>query len=107
MKTIAQLCEELTQNEELKKAFVLAVQNEKTQEFIELNGCDATEEELRKFFIEKSELSEEELEHATGGGYSYDDLLSMFSPGRTCYPTIKASDIDDPQIRAMIEKILY
>ena len=93
MKTLQDLYKEVIASEELKKEFMEAAQDEKegrkkVEEFLKKNGCDATFEDLKKFFEEKSkdELGEEELEAVAGGkasGAQY-AAVSIFGMGAGC-----------------------
>lgn len=74
MKTLQELYKEVIASEELKKEFMDAAKDEengqkKVEEFLKKHECDASFEELQKFFKEKSEdeLSEEELTAVAGG----------------------------------------
>ena len=74
MKTLQELYKEVVASEELKKEFMEITKDEKNgqkklEEFLKRNGCDATYEDLKAFFAEKSEgeLDEEEVEAVAGG----------------------------------------
>ena len=74
MKTLQELYKEVIASDELKKEFMEAANDEKNgqknvEEFLKNHGCDASFEELKAFFKEKSEeeLSEEELVAVAGG----------------------------------------
>ena len=74
MKTLQELYKEVIASDDLKKEFMEIVGDKengekKVEEFLKKNGCDATLEDLKKFFEEKSEeeLGEEDLETVAGG----------------------------------------
>ena len=73
MKTLEDLCKEISTSEELKKAFAQATKENKVADFLKANGCDATEEEFKAFLTEKAKtdkaLSEEDLENVAGGSF--------------------------------------
>ena len=70
MKTFEELYNEITENEELKKAFEQAQKECKVPEFLKEHGCEVTEESVSAFFAAQSgrELSDDELDNASGGG---------------------------------------
>ena len=77
MKTLQELYTEVIGSEELKKEFMEASKDEKNvEEFLKKHGCDATFDELKAFFDDKSEgeLSEDEVE-AVAGGKSKEDKV--------------------------------
>ena len=73
MKTLQDLYTEITNSDELKKAFVDAVKANNVMDFLKEQGCDATSEELEEFLEEKAEddssfeLSIEQLKDVAGG----------------------------------------
>ena len=68
MKTIEELYNEVIANVDLKEEFKKAYEENKVEEFLKKNGCDATMEDLEKFASEEIPLSEDELDTAAGGG---------------------------------------
>ena len=72
MKTLQELYKEIINNDEQKKAFMEAAKSGKALEFIKAHGCETTEEELRGFLTSRTEeLSDEEMDNASGGGCNY------------------------------------
>ena len=74
MKTLQELYKEVIASEELKREFMEAAKDEKegkkkVEEFVKKHGCDATFEDVKAFFEEKSndELSEDDVEAVAGG----------------------------------------
>ena len=69
MKPLQELYNEIIASEELKAAFTEAAKAGKTVEFLKEKGCEATAEELTAFLKgQTGELSDEELDNASGGG---------------------------------------
>ena len=79
MKSLEELYKEVQKNEELKKAFVSAYKEGRTEEFLKANDCDATVSDVNDFFNSaKSETaSEDDLRKVAGGGCT----------SHTCYNT--------------------
>lgn len=75
MKSIQEFYEEVLASDELKKAFVEAVKNQRMMDFLKENGCDASQEEVQEFLEEKTtkdeplELSKEQLKEVAGGTF--------------------------------------
>ena len=71
MKTLQDLYTEVMESNELKAAFVQATNDNKIADFLKAHGCEATEDDLKAFFEEKTKddqpLSEDELENVAGG----------------------------------------
>ena len=71
MKTIQELYNEITANQELKAQFLEAAKAGKQEEFLKDHGCEATVEEVKAFLEAKAKedapLSVNELENAAGG----------------------------------------
>ena len=73
MKTFQDLYDEITKDDELKKAFVEALRTGKEMEFLREQGVDGTKEEIEEFLAEKEaeenplELSVEKLKLVAGG----------------------------------------
>lgn len=69
MKTIEQLYEEIRGNEELKKAFALALKENRVEEFAKAHGCEATTADAMAFLkgLKNRELSEDDMEKVAGG----------------------------------------
>lgn len=76
-KSLVQLYEELQESEDMAKEAIGLIESqdkEKMADWLKAQGCDATLNEARAFFIEKSneleesgELTPEQLEMAAGG----------------------------------------
>ena len=86
MKTIKELYKEVVANEGLKEEFKKACAENKVEEFLKQNGCDASLEDLKKFAQEERELSLDELDNAAGGMSQCggDTLISIVSMGVGC-----------------------
>ena len=71
MKTIQELYNEITANQELKARFIEAANAGKQEEFLKAHGCEATLQEVQTFLISKQDgdapLSFDEMENAAGG----------------------------------------
>ena len=71
MKTLEALYQEVLTSEELKEAFSVAMTENRTEEFLKANGCEADTEELEAFLKDKQEkqgeLADEELDSVAGG----------------------------------------
>ena len=80
MKTIEELYNEVIANEDLKEEFIKAFEENKVEEFMKKNGCDATMEDLKQFASEEIPLSEDELDNAAGGGSACNDRVIVGSP---------------------------
>ena len=70
MKTLQELYSEIIASDELKAAFAEAAKSGKALDFLKDHGCEATAEELAAFLKNQTsgELSDEELDNASGGG---------------------------------------
>ena len=79
MKTLEDLYKEVMASDELKKAFAQAAKDNKVADFLKAQGCDATEDDLKAFFEEKTKddqpLSEDELENVAGGRLDFYELF--------------------------------
>ena len=88
MKSLQDLYKEIIANNELKKAFTEAAKSGKALEFIKAHGCETTEEELKAFLSKQSgELSDDELDNASGGcndKTSSETILSVMTFGSAC-----------------------
>ena len=96
MKSLQDLYKEIIANDELKNAFLEAAKAGKALEFIKSHGCETTEEELKAFLSKQSgELSDDELDNASGGGCNsetaYEALMSSVSLGIWCAADAAAS----------------
>lgn len=71
MKTIEALYQEVLVDNEMKKAFVKATQEDSLEAFLKENGCDATADEVQAFLAEETrkegELADAELGAVSGG----------------------------------------
>jgi hypothetical protein len=89
MKTLQELYNEIIGSEDLKAAFAEAAKSGKTAEFLKAQGCEATQEELKTFLKSQTgELSDEELDNASGGGCSdtvlFEATISSLTIGVVC-----------------------
>ena len=79
MKTLQDLYKEVMASDELKAAFAQAAKDKKVADFLKAQGCDATEDDLKAFFEEKTKddqpLSEDELENVAGGRLDFYELF--------------------------------
>ncbi len=69
MKTIEELYGEIRENEELKKAFSLALKENRLEEFAKAHGCEASTADAMAFLksLKNRELSENDMEKVAGG----------------------------------------
>lgn len=71
MKTLNELYGEVMGNEELKAAFMVAINEKKVGEFLKAHGCEVSKEEMIAFAKMRHsanvELSDDELDAAVGG----------------------------------------
>ena len=92
MKTIQELYNEITANQELKAQFIEAAKAGKQEAFLKANGCEATLEEVKGFLEarqkEDAPLSLNELENAAGGACNeetrFEQAISFISVGLGC-----------------------
>ncbi len=84
MKTLEELYNEVMSNRVKMGEFVAASGRNRLSDFAEKNGCNATENEIRKFFLKKCEgdISDEELEMVAGGKMDLGKLLEAMSERR-------------------------
>lgn len=72
MKTLEALYQEILASEDLQKEFRQAMNENRVEEALKANGCEAGKEELTAFLKEKQEkqgeLADEELDDVAGGG---------------------------------------
>ena len=92
MKTIQELYNEITANQELKSRFIEAAKAGKHEEFLKAHGCEATVEEVKAFLEAKQQedapLSLDELDNAAGGecndATGEEGAISFISLGLGC-----------------------
>ena len=65
MRSLKELCCEITESEELKKEFAQAVKDKKIEAFFTKHGCDAGVKELKECL--SAELKDEQLAAVSGG----------------------------------------
>ena len=100
MKTLEALYQEVLASDELKKALAEATKTpDGLTQWVRAQDCDATAEEIEAFLKEKqekaSELSDDELESAAGGGCNAGEVaLSVYS-ALMCAVDAIVSAIDD------------
>ena len=72
MKSLEELYKEVQENEELKKEFVTAFKEGRTDEFLKTHDCDATASDVMAFLssIKEDAASEDDLAKVAGGGCS-------------------------------------
>lgn len=72
MKTLEALYQEILADTELQLSFGSAMKENRMEEFLKENGCEASKEEAEAFLKEKlekqGELADEELDSVAGGG---------------------------------------
>ena len=80
MKSLEELYNEVKENEEMKKAFVTAFKEGKTEEFLKANDCDASVSDVNVFLNSaKSETaSDDDLAKIAGGG------CTSYTCGNSC-----------------------
>ena len=98
MKTLQELYKEITASEELKAAFTEAAKGGKVTEFLKTQGVEATVEEVTAFLKSQTgELSDEELDNASGGGCNENTSdeagisLASFGFGCAIYAAVSAA----------------
>ena len=88
MKTLQELYSEVLKSEELKKSFTDAVQNDKVEDFLKANGCEASKEEFTEFLKEQQaktgEISDDELGNVAGGCHKSEAIISVVTAGIVC-----------------------
>jgi len=69
MKTIEELYEEIRASDELKKAFSLAMKENRVEEFAKAHGCEASMADAMAFMksLKERELTEDDMEKVAGG----------------------------------------
>lgn len=76
MKTLREFYSEVLNSEERKKSFAEAVRDERVEDFLKKNGCEASAEDVAAFLKDQQaksdELSGDELDNVAGGCYEYD-----------------------------------
>ena len=77
MRTLEELYNAVMSDRVKMGEFVAASGRNKLSAFAEKNGCNATEEEVRIFFLKKCEgdISDEELEMVAGGNIDFARLF--------------------------------
>ena len=87
MKSLEDLYKEVQDNEELKKEFISAYKEGKTEEFMKAHDCEVTADDVMTFLNSTKEetASEDDLAKVAGGGCSSngcqsDDCSSDCSP---------------------------
>lgn len=80
MKSLEELYNEVKENEEMKKAFVTAFKEGKTEEFLKANDCDSSVSDVNAFLNSaKSETaSDDDLAKIAGGG------CTSYTCGNSC-----------------------
>ena len=76
MKTLETLYQEVLADEKLKKGFFDAMKENREEEFLRANGCEAEAAEIGDFLLKtyekQGELADEELDSVAGGcGYTH------------------------------------
>ena len=69
MKPVEEMYYEITESDELKKAYARAKKDGRVTEFLKEHGCAATEEEISSFLakLPDGQLSDDELDNVAGG----------------------------------------
>ncbi len=80
MKSFEELYNEIKNNEEMKKAFVSAFREGRTEEFLKAHNCDTSVSDVNAFFnsAKKETASEDDLAKVAGG------KCSSFTCGHSC-----------------------
>ena len=94
MKTLKELYNEIKSDEDLKEQLKAAAKENKVEEFLKAEGCEATIDEVKAFVASKKEVNVDELDSAAGGCTTDDALLSGLTLGFGCavVTAISASD---------------
>lgn len=84
MKTLEELYNAVMSDRLKMGEFVAASGRNRLSDFAEKNGCNATENEIRKFFLKKceGEISEDELEKVAGGNIDFGRLFEAVLGGK-------------------------
>ena len=83
MKTLEELYNEILADEGLKEQLKAAAKENKVEEFLKTQGCEATVDEVKEFINSKKEVSVDELDSAAGG-CNTDAVISACSLGIGC-----------------------
>ena len=80
MKSLGEFYKEIKENEELKKEFISAFKEGRTEEFLKAHDCDASVSAVSAFFksAKAESVSEDDLAKVSAGG------CSSFTCGDTC-----------------------
>ena len=80
MKSLEEFFKEVRSNEEMKKAFVSAFKDDRTEEFLKAHDCDASVSDVNDFLngTKDEAVSEDDLAKIAGGG------CSSFTCASTC-----------------------
>ena len=84
MKTIEELYKSILADNALKAQCAEAIKGGKLDEFLKVQGCDATAEDVKAFIESKKEASFDELDSTAGGCETADVLISVFGFGIGC-----------------------
>lgn len=110
MKSIEQLYQEVLGSEELKKEFAQAVHENRVEDFLKKNGCEAGKQELETFLEElqekEGELSENELDAVAGGCNKQEALFSAYTFGIGCLSRALQSALNNSPGSAKGESLL-
>ena len=94
MKTLEELYNGILADEGLKEQLKSAAKENKVEEFLKAQGCEATTDELKEFINSKKEVSLDELDSAAGGCATEDVILSVFTAGLGCASFAIASAVE-------------
>ena len=96
MKTLEELYKEILADNALKVQAADAIKEQKLDEFLKAQGCEASMEEVKAFLESKKEVSADELDSAAGGCDTEEALISIFTFGVVCVIAYGIS-ADDPE----------
>jgi hypothetical protein len=86
MKSLEEFYKEVQNSEDLKKQFVSAVKEGKTEEFLKANDCEATAADVMAFLhsVKEEAATEDDLAMVAGGCDFSDDCTDNCSEFATC-----------------------
>lgn len=93
MKSLEELYKEVQENEELKKEFVSAVKEGRTEEFLKAHDCEATAADMMAFLnnVKEEAATEDDLAKVAGGCDTSATCVTC-DWGGECWPSIGAEN---------------
>ena len=84
MITVEELYNKVTSDKDMMQEFVNASGKDSLSAFAKAHDCDATDKEIREYFMSKSEkryegpISDDDLENVSGGVFDFFSFISNF-----------------------------